>query len=232
MSNTAFLKMLENQISVIFFQKDQNKNFESKNYNLQIDMSDNKNIENILGKFLPKFLIENDQNKNLNIEIVDLIIESPQIYEISTTVRKKFDKKPIQKKQVEYLIQDANEQILSSNKNLNIIHILVDNYYIDEKKFQTLQLDIVCDHLILDLRFICIPKDLTDVLIKIFKKYQIEIDSFICGKYLNRLIRSDDYDFFNACKKIKNGLNPKEVKVNKSKMTKMGIFERIFHSIS
>ena len=51
-------------------------------------MSDNKNIENILGKFLPKFLIENDQNKNLNIEIVDLIIESPQIYEISTTVRK------------------------------------------------------------------------------------------------------------------------------------------------
>ena len=75
---------------------------------------------------------ENDQNKNLNIEIVDLIIESPQIYEISTTVRKKFDKKPIQKKQVEYLIQDANEQILSSNKNLNIIHILVDNYYIDE----------------------------------------------------------------------------------------------------
>ena len=124
MSNTAFLKMLENQISVIFFQKDQNK-LESKNYNLQIDMSDNKNIENILGKFLPKFLIENDQNKNLNIEIVDLIIESPQIYEISTTVRKKFDKKPIQKKQVEYLIQDANEQILSSNKNLNIIHILV-----------------------------------------------------------------------------------------------------------
>ena len=157
MSNTAFLKMLENQISVIFFQKDQNKPLESKNYNLQIDMSDNKNIENILGKFLPKFLIENDQNKNLNIEIVDLIIESPQIYEISTTVRKKFDKKPIQKKQVEYLIQDANEQILSSNKNLNIIHILVDNYYIDEKKFQTLQLDIVCDHLILDLRFICIP---------------------------------------------------------------------------
>ena len=67
-------------------------------------MSDNKNIENILGKFLPKFLIENDQNKNLNIEIVDLIIESSQIYEISTTVRKKFDKKPIQKKQVEYLV--------------------------------------------------------------------------------------------------------------------------------
>ena len=115
---------------------------------------------------------------------------------------------------------------------MNIIHILVDNYYIDEKKFQTLQLDIVCDHLILDLRFICIPKDLTDVLIKIFKKYQIEIDSFICGSQQNRLIRSDDYDFFSTCKKIKNGLNPKEVKVNKSKMTKMGIFERIFHSIS
>ena len=48
---------------------------------------------------------------------------------------KKFDKKPIQKTS-RVLNSRCKRTNSSIEQNLNIIHILVDNYYIDEKSFR------------------------------------------------------------------------------------------------
>ena len=47
----------------------------------------------------------------------------------------------LQKKDILYLIQDARQQILRTNKNQSIIHILITKYIIDLNEFDILPLD-------------------------------------------------------------------------------------------
>ena len=129
-----------------------------------------------------------------------------------------------------YLIQDAKQQLLRSNHDLRIIHIIVENYILDDVKHNFLPINQKCKKFSIDIKFICFPKDLKKNFEDLFSKHQININKFISLNYLN------EFNFINIDKNncergrdIIKGINKQEVVLVPKELKKKGFFERLFH---
>jgi len=132
-----------------------------------------------------------------------------------------------------YLIQDAKQQILSTNLNLEIIHIVIDNYILDNVIYKYLPLDINCKNFSLDLQFICFPKNLIKDFEELFLKQQILINRFICSNYVRKFnFENRDLDICQKGREIEKGINKQEVVSVPKIIKKTGFFERLFHFFS
>jgi cell division protein FtsA len=134
-----------------------------------------KTIEEIITK------VEKKTGEYLNN--VSLMLDTSDAFSITLSVSKKNEKKFITKEDVQYLIQDAKQQILNSYSNKSIIHIIVNNYKIDNTDYETLPKNLECKKFSIDIIFICFPKDIIMNLEKLFNKHQIIIDRFISTSY-------------------------------------------------
>ena len=156
----------------------------------------------------------------------------PNNLKIEISTKKSYDLKQIQKDQIQYLIQDLKQQILTSNKDLKILHIIIENYIIDGNKIHEIPLQINCKNLIIEARFICVKKNLADFFYRIFKNYQIKLNSIICGNYALSLNENDKSNPLEGGLKVVNGENMKEVYILPKKPAKLGFFEKMFHLFS
>jgi len=86
------------------------------------------------------------------------MVETPESISINLSLIKDNEEKKIQKKNVQYLIQDAKQQILRSYYNKKIIHIIVSNYVIDNVAYNYLPLDINCKKFSIAIQFICFQR--------------------------------------------------------------------------
>ena len=156
----------------------------------------------------------------------------PNNLKIEISTKKSYDLKQIQKDQIQYLIQDLKQQILTSNKDLKILHIIIENYIIDGNKIHEIPLQINCKNLIIEAKFICVKKNLADFFYRIFKNYQIKLNSVICGNYALSLNEIDKSNLLEGGLKVVNGENMKEVHILPKKQAKLGFFEKMFHLFS
>jgi len=139
-------------------------------------------------------------------------------------------KKKIEKKNVQYLVQDAKQQILRSHHSKKIIHIIISNYVIDSIAYDYLPLDINCNKFSIDIKFICFPKNLVKKLEELFNNHQIFINKIICTNYAKLFTKNKSCA--NVCEsglKLVQGINKQEVVIVPRKLEKKGFFERLFH---
>ena len=156
----------------------------------------------------------------------------PNNLKIDISIKKSYDLKQIQKDQIQYLIQDLKQQILTSNKDLKILHIIIENYIIDGNKIHEIPLQINCKNLIIEAKFICVKKNLADFFYRIFKNYQIKLNSVICGNYALSLNEIDKSNPLEGGLKVLKGENMKEVYILPKKTAKFGFFEKMFRLFS
>ena len=129
-----------------------------------------------------------------------------------------------------YLIQDAKQQILKSNQDLGILHIIVENYFLDGVQNKFLKLNQKCNKFSIDVKFICFPKNLLKSFEKLFSRQQISINKFICLNYIKTFDHVEKGE--NVCEKAKNivkGLNKQEVVSIPKEPQRKGFFEKLFH---
>ena len=139
----------------------------------------------------------------------------------------------MKKKDILYLIQDAKQQILRSYLDLNIVHIIVTKYFVDNIEYDYLPTSINCKKFSLDIKFICFPKNLTRGLMEVFSSHQIFINRMICTKYAKSLNEKLEDD--NICEyglKLVEDINKQEVVIIPKKLEKKGFFERLFHFLN
>ncbi len=191
--------------------------------------NDELNFEKI-HKLAEENIIEIEKSIGEFVRDVYLIIETPENMSIKFSVKKNYDGKKISKDDATYLIQDAKQQILKSNIDYKIVHIIVEKYILNNIDYKFLPTDKKSDNFSIDINFICFPKDLISSFEKLFFKQQISINRFICSNYLKKL------DFFNNDNKIcvhaKNvidGKNKQEVAIIQKNRKKTGFFEKLFH---
>ena len=113
-----------------------------------------------------------------------LIIETPQSKSLKLSVTKNNEGNKIIKEDAAYLVQDAKQQILKTNQDLRILHIIVENYVLDNVQYKFLPLNQKCNKFSIDVKFICFPKKLLKNFEKLFSKQQIFINQFICLNYI------------------------------------------------
>ena len=232
MSNEIFIILSENQISVSVFDKEKKKSVHNKIYELKNSLSNNIQLENNLNRVLKEQIIIIEKKINYTLNNINLILCDPNNLKIEISIKKNYDLKHIQKDQIQYLIQDLKQQILTSNKDLKILHIIIENYIIDGNKIHEIPLQMNCKNLIIEAKFICVKKNLADFFYRIFKNYQIELNSIICGNYALSLNEIDKSNLLEGGLKVVNGENMKEVYILPKKPAKLGFFEKMFHLFS
>ena len=148
-------------------------------------------------KILEKMIIEVEKKTGEYLNNVNLMIDTSDAFSVSLSVSKQIEKKILNKKDVQYLIQDAKQQILHAYPSANIIHIVINNYKINDKDYETLPLNINCNQFSIDIVFICFPIETIKQLEKLFSKHQILIDQYICSSYAKSFSYKKHFNEFN-----------------------------------
>ena len=164
------------------------------------------------------------------VKDIYLMIETPETMTIKISIAKHNEGEEVIKEDVMYLIQDAKQQILKSHQDIEILHIIVEKYVLDNIDYNLLPLEEKCKKFSIDVKFICFPKDLLNNFEKLFLKQQISINKFICSSYVKEFKFEDTTQ--KTCelgKKIVNGINKQEVVSIPKIIEKKGFFEKLFH---
>ncbi|MDA7573328.1 cell division protein FtsA [Candidatus Pelagibacter sp.] len=177
----------ESKIRAAAFKKGNLKNFfftESRFY------SDNSFASNEIEKIVSS--LEKDTNEYLND--INIMVDSSQMLPISISITKKFDQKKLENHKIQFLIQDAKQQILNNYSSQNIIHIIILRYRINDIEYFVLPDDVECERLSIDILFICLPKKYTDNIKKLFSKFDISINNILCSSYAKSLNYKNNFE--------------------------------------
>ena len=98
--------------------------------------------------------------------------DSPEMLSVGITISRKLDGSKLKKKDIQFLVQDANQQILKNYINHNVTHVIIKNYKIDNINYDFLPDNLNCNSISIDIFFICISKKT----IEYFKTQFLELD--------------------------------------------------------
>ena len=187
-----------------------------------------KKINNIL----KKLIIEIEKNLEISVSKINLMVEQENSYNIDLSIKTNFENKIIDKKDIEYLIQDLRQQLLANYPDKKFIHILVKKCIIDSDEYNIIPIGNKCKNFIVDLSFIHIPKTLLNGLEDLFNEHQMFVNKVICTNYAKTLIVTDVDNLSKAGLNILKGSNLNEIGIIPKKIKKIGFFEKLFHIFS
>jgi cell division protein FtsA len=141
--------------------------------------TDRSNLELEIQKIITS--LEKDSNEY--IKNIWLMTDSSKMLSIGISLSKRLDGSILKKTNIQFLVQEAKQQILKYHTNYNIAHIMINNYKIDGVDYSYLPDEIKCNIISLDIFFICLPTDLVFRLKNIFSKSNILVDQIICSSY-------------------------------------------------
>ena len=191
-----------------------------------------KNLDlELLNQFLSENIFKIEKNINGFIKNINLIIEK-NFLKIKISIKKDNYDKVIDKKILNYSLGDAKRQVKENYKNHEIIHLLVEKYFINDQTYDYFPLNKKADNLIIDLSFLCLSKKLIKDLEQILRNYQISINKIVSADYVENYFEDDNSDIFSNCQRIIEGINQNEVLLIAKNQKKLGLFERFFHLFS
>tara|TARA_B110000027_G_C16086451_1_gene286211 strand:- start:653 stop:1519 length:867 start_codon:yes stop_codon:yes gene_type:complete len=120
---------------------------------------------------------------------------------------KKLDGSILKKANVQFLVQEAKQQILKYYTNYNVAHIIINNYKIDNIDYSYLPDETKCHFISLDIFFICLPADLVLSFKDIFSRSNIFINQIICSSYARSINYKDNLNLTGHVSFIDVGFN-------------------------
>ena len=212
--------------------------FVRNNNDSEIIFKKNKELKkdkNYLNDDIESFFLENiekiENQTKLFVQNVSLIIEDDSIFSIGISLKQKIENRAISKEEFENLFLLGLEQINKYNSNIHIIHYLADTLRIDDQLVESIDNEIINNHLCIDLKFICIEQKFINQFKKSFKKKHVFLEKVFSGEYLRKYMQTGD-DIIDTLVKIEEGFNSLEVKLIQKKPTKKGFFEKFFSYFS
>ncbi len=137
-----------------------------------------------------------EKNTNEYIGDVNLMIDSPEMLSIGISVSKKIDDSHLRKEDIQFLVQEAKQQILKHYNNQNIVHIVINNYKINNIDYDYLPQDLKCNFISLDIFFICLPIEIIENFKKLFYKFDILVNQITCSSYAKTLNYKNNFSSY------------------------------------
>ena len=179
------------------FKKDSSENFTIENEclsNLNLKKLNLLNAEHVI----EKSILQIEKKIDEYIDDINLLVDSADVLSIGLSVLKKNENKKINKEEIQYLIQSAKQQVLRSNTDYSILHIIVTNYKINNIDYVFLPTDInECNQFSIDIIFICFPKELIKNFEELFNKKDVSIKQILFSSYVKSLNYKDQLGFYN-----------------------------------
>ena len=193
--------------------KDQNKKFDLNLFNEFLNENIFK-IEKELGEF---------------IKVIYLIIENEEIFSVNLSIKNKINEITINAKIINNLLIEAKNYYEETLRKAEVIHMKIDQFFIDNEYYKVLPDKVTCKSLSLDLSFICVPKNILNNFEKILNNFQISVYRTISYQYLHSFFKISTNNLELVAQKILTGFNENEVILMKKKPKNPGFFEKFFN---
>tara|TARA_Y100000741_G_C18044614_1_gene473811 strand:- start:3 stop:701 length:699 start_codon:yes stop_codon:yes gene_type:complete len=173
-------------------------------------------IEKLVGKFIENIFIIIDYENILNTQI-GIKQKNYQPSKVNVYLKSS--------------ITNAKDLFKESYPNEKIMHIIINNYFIDGKNYDYLEDNLEYGQLNLVIQFKSISNEIIHNLTKLLQNYQINIIKFIDGNYVKNFFNKD-IEISEMAFDILNGCNVNEVMVIQKNPKKLGFFEKFFQLFS
>ena len=174
-------------IKNFFDEKNSISDFSLNNFNM-----DNSN--KIIGELIQKA----EKKIGLHINSVNLLVDSPYFFSIDISLKKNLEGKKVTNEDIQYLLQEGRQLIQSNYGDKKIIHIIIEKFLFDKKKFDDLPEEkIECNFLCLEIKFLCLSNVIFNQLNKNLNKNQLSIKNIFCSSYVKSLDYNNLFDNFD-----------------------------------
>ena len=181
-----------------------------------------------LGDFLKQNIIEIEKRLKKFIETVHLIIDYKNIHSVNFSIKNKVDIISLDTKIVNELLVDAKSCCKDTLKYVDILHIIIDQFYIDNDHYDVFPDKKKCKNLSIDLSFICLPDYVLKNIKKLLSEYKISLDKTFSYPYLKNLSNEKSKNIYEIAQKVMSGLNENEVFITDQIPKNKGFFEKFF----
>ena len=188
-SSELRLAVFNEKLSKLFCQS--KKILQKKNYN--------EYFESI------NLLIKEAESKiSTHLENLIVLYDSPYIYSIDLSIKKKLDQKITVKDFCSSILLEANQLIIDCYTNKKIIHSIIKKYIINDKEYLNLPEELISTNsVIIEMKFICLPYSEYRDVIETFKKNNLNVINLFSTslvksfKYINSFKESNSVAFLD-----------------------------------
>lgn len=196
---------------------------------------DNINFENNLNtlkKFLDRIIFKIEKKFNNHIKDIYLIIDNENFINIDVSLTKDYKYGSNIINNISNDLSIIKESVLKSNIDFQLIHMIINKYIIDNKDFLQLPDQIDTNNFFLEVRLICLKKNILINFKKILSLYQISIKKVFDYNYVNSFKIDGVHQISLIANQLINGFNKNEVNFAKKNLRKTGFFEKFFRVFS
>ena len=224
-----YLNISPNKLGVYLFDTKRLKNLYKEeltlNYHTDILNSDN------LKKFLDKNIFKIEKQIGKFIKNIYLIYEDQNILNLEIGIKKKNYNDIITKQYLENSLIEAKDLFRENYQGQEIIHMIINKYFIDNKGYLSFEENFKCDYFALEINFKSISTNTIYDLNKILENYQIKIIKYLDGNYVKNF-SSKNIELSEMSHRIINGYNENEVLFIQKNPKKLAFFEKFFQLFS
>ena len=184
---------------------------------------------NELNNFLNENIYKAEKYLDNFIKDINLVLDCNQFFPVQLSLKMNNYGDLLKKENLDYLLNEAKNQCRNTLKNKKIIHVIIDNYFVDNKIYKFMPQNLNCNFFSIDVSFICLPIDFLKNFEVVINKYQISINRIISYKYVRKLFLDKNLDIIKMTKDTIDGYNENEVVLVAKKLKKEGFFEKFFH---
>ncbi len=171
--------------------------FDTKNlinlYKEEIILNNDTNYQNYdeLKKFLDDNIFKIEKLSGKFIENIFLILEDKKIFNLEIGIKKKNYNVSVTKEYLENSLIEAKDLFRESYHNQEIIHMIINKYFMNGETYSLFEENIKTDHFGLEINFKSISRNAIYDLNKILEKYQIKIIKYLDGSYVKSNFSKD-----------------------------------------
>ena len=202
-------------------------------YKEEITFNHDRNFLNydLLKKFLDDNIFKIEKLNGKFVDNIILILEDNNIFNLELGIKKKNYNLSITREYLENLIIEAKDLFRENHQDQEIIHMIINKYFINGKTYSLLEENMKCDNFGLEFQFKSISNNIIYDLNKILENYQIKIIKYLDGSYVKANF-SKDMEIAEMSYKILCGYNQNEVIFVPKSTKKLAFFEKFFQLFS
>jgi len=226
----TYLSISKNKFEIFLFDKIKLKNLYKEELEIK-NIIDFEELNN-LTKFLDDNIFRIEKLSKKFIKNIFVIIENSQNLNINISIKKKNYDYLVNSESLKNTLTEIKDLFKENYRDQNIIHMIVNNYLINGKRYFFFEDNIKSDDLCLEVNFISISKNLEQIFDKIFEKYQIKVEQFFDLNYLENQLKDEKLELPEIVQKIRNGYNVNEITLIPKNIKNKGFFENFFQFFS
>ena len=138
-------------------------------------------------KIINNDLHEIEKKVNKVFKSISVVLNQKDVFCTNLCGFKKLNGSKVEKRDLDYILNEAKNSITNTQKNNSILHILNSNFILDKTKQDKMPLNIFGDLLSLHMTFVSIPDNNLKNIREVFKKSDLKIDRIISKPFAENI---------------------------------------------